>query len=143
MKFTKTNIKKFNKQAIKENDGLLESVTEYILDKFDEYNDPKTIVTEVLEHGCVSGIVGSLIYYSDTTAFYDKNKEKINELLYDVMEECGIYHLDELFGHGHVRWDEEDPLALNYYNKNILAWFGFEECMRRFASNFEELEELV
>lgn len=143
MKFTKTNIKKFNKQAIKENDGLLESVTEYILDKFDEYNDPKTIVTEVLEHGCVSGIVGSLIYYSDTTAFYDKNKEKINELLYDVMEECGIYDLKRLFGHGDVKWDEEDPLALDYYNKNILAWFGFEECMRRFASNFEELEELI
>ena len=143
MKFTKTNIKKFNKQAIKENDGLLESVTEYILDKFDEYNDPKTIVTECLEHGCVSGIVGSLIYYSDTTAFYDKNKEKINELLYDVMEECGIYNLNELFGHGDVKWDEEDPLALDYYNKNILAWFGFEECMRRFAGNFEELEELI
>ena len=143
MKFTKTNIEKFNKQAIEENDGLLESVTEYILDKFDEYNDPKTIVTEVLEHGCVSGIVSELIYYSDTTAFYDKNKEKINELLYDVMEECGIYHLEELFGHGDVRWDEEDPLALDYYNKNILAWFGFEECMRRFASNFEELEELI
>lgn len=143
MKFTKTNIKKFNKQAIEENDGLLESVTEYILDKFDEYNDPKTIVTETLEHGCVSGIVGSLIYYSDTTAFYDKNKEKINELLYDVMEECGIYDLKRLFGHGDVKWDEEDPLALDYYNKNILAWFGFEECMRRFASNFEELEELI
>lgn len=143
MKFTKTNIKKFNKQAIKENDGLLESVTEYILDKFDEYNDPKTIVTEVLEHGCVSGIVGDLIYYSDTTAFYDKNKEEINKLLYDVMEECGIYDLKELFGYGDVRWDEEDPLALDYYNKNILAWFGFEECMRRFASNFEELEELI
>lgn len=143
MKFTKTNIEKFNKQAIEENDGLLESVTEYILDKFDEYNDPKTIVTETLEHGCVSGIVGSLIYYSDTTAFYDKNKEKINELLYDVMEECGIYNLNELFGNGDVKWDEEDPLALDYYNKNILAWFGFEECMRRFASNFEELEELI
>lgn len=143
MKFTKTNIKKFNKQAIKENDGLLESVTEYILDKFDEYNDPKTIVTEVLEHGCVSGIVGDLICYYDTTAFYDKNKEKINKLLYDIMEECDIYNLNELFGHGDVQWDEEDPLALDYYNKNILAWFGFEECMRRFASNFEELEELI
>lgn len=139
MKFTKTNIEKFNKQAIEENDGLLESVTEYILDKFDEYDDPKNSVLEILQHGCCSGLVGSLIYYSDTTAFYNKNKEMINHLLYETMEECGIYNPKELFSD----WDEQDPLAIDDYNQNTLAWFGFEECMRRFASNFEELEELI
>lgn len=143
MKFTKHNIEKLNKQAIEENDGLTESVTNYILDKFDEYDDPKQIPLEVLKHGCISGIVGELCYYSDTTAYYDKNKEAINTLLYEYMFECGIYDLKELFGHGTVKWDEEDPLALDYYNKNILAWFAFEETMHRVALKFEELEELV
>lgn len=142
MKFTKQNIEKLNKQAVEANDGLVESVTNYILDKFDEYDDPKRIVLEVLEHGCVSGIVGKLCYYSDTTAYYAKNKDAINHLLYEQMEEFGDYDLEEFFC-GAVKWDPEDPLALDYYNQNILAWFGFETTMRNVALQFDELEEFV
>ena len=142
MKFTKQNIKKLNKQAIEANDGLVESVTNYILDKFDEYDDPKQVVVDVVTHGCVSGIVGELIYYSDTTAYYAKNKDAINHLLYELMDECGEHDLTKLFG-GDVSWDPEDPLALDYYNQNILAWFGFETTMRNVALQFDELEELV
>lgn len=139
MKFTKQNIEKLNKQAIEANDGLVESVTNYILDKFDEYDDPKQIVLEVLEHGCVSGIVGELIYYSDTTAYYAKNRDAINRLLYEQMEEYGSHDLTEFF----CDWDPEDLLALDYYNQNILAWFGFETTMRNVALQFDELEELI
>ena len=139
MEFTKQNIEKLNKQAIEAKDGLVESVTNYILDKFDEYDDPKQIVIEVVTHGCVSGIVGELIYYSDTTAYYAKNKDAINRLLYEQMEELGEYDLTEFF----CDWDLEDPLALDYYNQNILAWFGFETTMRNVALQFDELEELV
>lgn len=142
MKFTKQNIEKLNKQAVEANDGLVESVTNYILDKFDEYNDPKQIPLEVLEHGCVSGIVGELVYYSDTTAYYAKNRDAINHLLYEQMEEFGDHNLEEFFC-GAVKWDPEDPLALDYYNQNILAWFGFETTMRNVALQFDELEELV
>lgn len=139
MKFTKQNIEKLNKQAIEANDGLVESVTDYILDKFDEYNDPKQIPIEVVTHGCISGIVGELIYYSDTAAYYAKNRDAINHLLYEQMEEYGSHDLTEFF----CDWDPEDPLALDYYNQNILAWFGFETTMRNVALQFDELEELV
>ena len=44
MEFTKQNVEKLNKQAIEANDGLLESVTNYVLDKWDEYDDKKNIV---------------------------------------------------------------------------------------------------
>lgn len=140
MKFTKQNIKRINQEAKANNNGLTESVTDYILDKWDEYDDKKGIVTDVLEHGCQSGIVGSLIYYDDTTAYYEANKDEINKLLYETMDECGIYAPSQLFGD---KWDEEDPLAIDYYNQNLLAWFGFEETMRKVAREFEELEELV
>ena len=140
MKFTKQNIKRINQEAKTDNDGLTESVTDYILDKWDEYDDKKNIVTDVLEHGCQSGIVGSLIYYDDTTAYYETNKNAINELLYETMDECGIYDLSKLFGD---KWDKEDPLAIDVLNQNLLAWFGFEETMRKVAREFEELEELV
>lgn len=140
MKFTKQNIKRINQEAKTDNDGLTESVTDYIIDKWDEYDDKKNIVTDVLEHGCQSGIVGSLIYYDDTTAYYETNKNAINELLYETMDECGIYDLSKLFGD---KWDKEDPLAIDVLNQNLLAWFGFEETMRKVAREFEELEELV
>ena len=140
MKFTKQNIKRINQEAKADNDGLTESVTDYIIDKWDEYYDKKNIVTDVLEHGCQSGIVGSLIYYDDTTAYYETNKNAINELLYETMDECGIYDLSKLFGD---KWDKEDPLAIDVLNQNLLAWFGFEETMRKVAREFEELEELV
>ena len=140
MKFTKQIIKRINQEAKADNDGLTESVTDYIIDKWDEYDDKKNIVTDVLEHGCQSGIVGSLIYYDDTTAYYETNKNAINELLYETMDECGIYDLSKLFGD---KWDKEDPLAIDVLNQNLLAWFGFEETMRKVAREFEELEELV
>ena len=121
MKFTKQNIEKLNKQAIEANDGLVESVTNYILDKFDEYDDPKTIVTELLEHGCVSGLVGELIYYSDTTAYYAKNKDAINHLLYELMDECGEHDLAKLLDKkttlGYRRYGQN-----NYFLGEILIW---------------------
>lgn len=140
MKFTKQNVEKLNAEAAL--NSLLEDVTDYVLDKWDEYDDPKDIVLEILQHGCVSGIVGKLCYYSDTTKYYAKHKDEINKLLYETINECGIYNLEELFSRD-PSWDPEDPLALDYYNQNILAWFGFETTMRRFALQFEELEELV
>ena len=84
--------------------------------------------------------MGHLVYYSQTTAYYEEHKEEINELLYDTMDECGIYVPSELFGD---KWDKEDPLALYQCNQNLLAWFGFEETMRNFAREFEEFEELI
>lgn len=140
MKFTKQNIKRINQEAKENNDGLTESVTDYIIDEWGNYDDKKNIVTDVLKCGCQSGIVGSLIYYADTIAYYEANREAINTLLYDTMNECDIYDPSELFGD---KWDKEDPLAIDDYNQNLLAWFGFEETMRNVAREFEELEELV
>lgn len=73
--------------------------------------------------GCVSGVVGELIYYSDTVKFYNRHKEEINALLADLLDATG-WSVRELFGD---KWDDEDPLALEKYNQNLLAWFGFEE----------------
>lgn len=39
------------------------------------------------------------------------------------MEECGITSVKEFLRD----WDLEDPLALDVYNQNLLAWFAFED----------------
>ena len=45
-----------------------------------EYDDPQSFFDDLLQHGCISGMVSSLIYYADTHAFYDKHYEEIEEL---------------------------------------------------------------
>ena len=83
------------------------------------------VVEEVLEHGCVTGIVGSLIYYYQTEAFFDRHKDAINELAHELSE--------DLYG---------NPFEI-YHNlnggcsKNNMTWFGFEEVTRIIASELE------
>ena len=85
----------------------------------------ETVIEEVLEHGCVSGIVGSLIYYYQTEEFFDKHKDAINDLAHELSE--------DLYG---------NPFEI-YHNlnggcsKNNMAWFGFEEVTRIIASELE------
>lgn len=137
MEFTKQNVAKLKTNTTSK---LMKDVIDYVLNEWDEYDDKTNIVLDVLNNGCQSGFVGHLIYYSQTTAYYEEYKEEINELLYDTMDECGICVPSELFGD---KWDKDDPLVLYQYNQNLLAWFGFEETMRNFAREFEEFEELI
>ena len=129
MKLTKTNIKE-----IKRNGNSLEKyVCDYILDEWDNYDDKANIFEDVLRYGCQSGVVGSLIYYSDTVAFYKKHRDEINGILQETMSEYGCYDPPAIFGD---RWDKEDPLAIDDFNQNLLAWFGFEETMRKIGYQF-------
>lgn len=83
-------------------------------------------VEDLLQHGCVSGMVSRLIYYSDTIKFYDDHIEEINELLKDTLDSTGL-SITELFGD---KFDNEDPLVQDTNNKNLLAWFAYEETAR-------------
>lgn len=137
MKLTLTNIK-----LIKQNEEnkLTKNVCDYIINHWADYKDKKAIFTDVLDNGCQSGIVSELVYYSDTTKYYQKYQEEINKLLYECLNDCGITSPKELFG---KKWDEEDPLAYYDYNQNLLAWFGFEETLRNIAYKFDDLEDVI
>ena len=86
---------------------------------------------DLMQNGCVSGMVSELIYYSDTTKFYEKHQERINEMLKDLMWEIGADNLAGIFGD---KFDSEDPLCLETTNQNLLAWFAFEETARSLAN---------
>lgn len=137
MEFTKQNLEQLRNNTTSD---LRKNVIDFILNEWDDCDDKKDIILNVLNYGCQSGWVGHLVYYNQTTAYYKEHQEEINELLYDTMDDCGIYNPSELFGD---KWDKEDPLALYRYNQNLLAWFGFEETMRNVASKFEGFEELI
>ena len=137
MKLTLASIKELKRSS---DSRLVKHVCDYVIDHWSDYNDKKDIFTDVLHYGCQSGIVGELIYYSDTVAFYKQYREEINDLLYEIMNETGLYAPSDLFGD---KWDKEDPLAQDICNQNLLAWFGFEETLRKIAYNFEALEAVI
>ena len=132
MKLTKENL-----NELKDNDNTLnDDVINYVLGEWDNYDNKESIFTDVLNYGCQSGTVGHLVYYSDTLAYYEEHKDEINNLLYNAIEETGL-STNELFR----GWDKDDPLAIETNNRNLLAWFGFEETMRNIALKFEHLQD--
>lgn len=87
-------------------------------------------IKDVLYGGCVSGIVGELIYYTDTVKFYRLYQKEIDALLTETLSDTGDTP-SQLFSR--AGWDDDDPLAREQVNQNILAWFGFEETTRILA----------
>lgn len=86
------------------------------------YEEPKDLLEDLQHGGCSSGMVNHLIYTVDCVEFYEKYQKDIDQLLAELVEGTGM-GVNELFRD----WDESDPLARENYNKNQLAWFGFEE----------------
>ena len=60
-------------------------------------------------------MVGKMIYYDDTHAFFDKHYHVIEEIRHAVEENLG------------------EKLSLNGDLKNSLAWFAFEETAYQLA----------
>lgn len=73
---------------------------------------------DVVNYGCISGIVSSLIYYSDTEKFFNEYSNEILELLDVKKEECEPYEGE--------------------FNKNNLSWFAYEEICRQLYFSIEE-----
>jgi len=104
-------------QAIINNDpySLKAAVAKEIL----QHEDITSFITDVLYHGCISGMIGSLIYYTDTRKFYDRHYHEIEELRYE---------LEDSFG---------EPLKPEGDLKNWYAWLAFEETARQIAIELE------
>ncbi len=106
MKNLLQNILKTNPQSIKA------EVAQEAL----EHDDPQTFFNDLLQHGCISGMVSQLIYYTDTHAFYDKHYEEIEELRAEYEEQTG------------------EPLKIGNDLKNYLAWFAYEQVAYQLAN---------
>lgn len=80
------------------------------------YDNIPNFFTDLLSHGCISGMISSLIYYCQTHAFFDLHSDQIDELRYDYEEETG------------------SKIDLGYDMKNTLAWFSFEQVAYHLAN---------
>ena len=118
MSAKQNRLKKQLKNIIKNRPGTLRAeVAKEALEH--SYENVESFFTDLLQHGCISGMVGRLIYYSDTHKFYDKYYNEIEEIRYELEESLG----ESLQPKGDL--------------KNWFAWLGFEETARKIA---EELE---
>ena len=113
-----------------------------ILSKYDEggHDAAESYIKNVLQYGGEAGFVSKLIYYNDTTAFFERHKEEIKKLLTEIMHEIGVKSPAEIFG---ASWDDDDYFCEDIYNQSLLAWFGYEETLRKVASVFEEFEKYI
>lgn len=95
-------------KILKETDStLLKEVIEKLLDKIKDEGEEETklYIQDVLMYGCSSGIVTSLISYTDTKKFFIKHMDEIFNILNESMqEESRLLELDT----------------------NKMAWFGYE-----------------
>lgn len=124
---------------LKATDRLHKAVINDIIADSKNYNQGNSILSIIercddVAHGCSTGIVSSLVYYSDTTAFFKKYRKEIEALLVEMMCECGVDSPVALFRD----WDGSDPFARDIYNQNTLAWFAYEEINDRLLSIVEQ-----
>lgn len=89
-------------------------VARSILDAGDD-NEIKSYISDVLQHGCVSGTVSGLIYYTDTREFFVSHMDEIEDLKEEMEDSLG------------------EPLNIGTPIYNWLAWFGYEETTRKIA----------
>ena len=87
---------------------VLEILQSYVDDDY-SLND---IIDDVLIHGCQSWALYDMVYYDNTTKFYQRNKDEINALVYKFDDELGTNILND--------FKEFDKLA----------WFAFELTAR-------------
>ena len=101
---------------------LKDNVIDIILNHIDDYENPITFLEDVLQYGCSSGMIGELIYYSDTQNFFIKHMEEIFDIYNEVKEN----------------------LSINFeVNANNLSWLAFEYVVNEIYNEIEEKEEEI
>nr|WP_321485588.1 hypothetical protein [uncultured Draconibacterium sp.] len=73
-----------------------------------DYHSAKDFFTDLMTHGCRSGMISSLIYYHQTHKFFDEYYNEIEDIRDEVEFETGC------------------PVHIDGDLKNELAWMAFE-----------------
>lgn len=97
--------------------NLKNNVMEILIDMQYEGYELEEVIKDVLNHGCASGIVGALTYYSQTRKFFIDNMDEIFDLYNEYIQEFGGIGFEIDF--------------------NSLSWFAFEEVTRIIADEME------
>lgn len=109
-------------------------------------DERQAALNDLLNHGCISGMVGGLIYYADTCRFYNKHRHEILAMVDELCLRTGET-LQELLTHANnfplgISDLEQETFVTGISGlirknadvadriKNWFAWFAFEEAAR-------------
>ena len=97
-------------------------VAHVALEQINNYSEPMSWFKDLLQHGCIGGMIPSLIYYADTHEFFDRHYDEIEQLRKEYEDSTGL------------------PLQIQADLKNFLAWFAFEEVAFQIATHDLEFD---
>ena len=127
-------MKKFTKKALRElkkvnqfNTKLEKRVINDLLATKLSTTELKYYINDIVNYGCVSGCVSSLIYYKDTTRFFNNYRQEIFKMLKEP--EKIIFYFDSSSWLDQKRYTTEE--------KNNIVWFIYENIIYRIADYFE------
>lgn len=82
--------------------------------------DLKSTMKDIVNYGCISGTVSSLVYYSQTKEFFITHMDDIFELYNELKNDMGSC-----------------PLGDKELEYNILSWFAYEQVTYRLLNDLE------
>ena len=102
----------------------------------------KNHMTDILNYGCCSGCVSSLIYYSDTVRFFNCYKKEIIDSFKKFFNTTTENLHEDIRGKYTIIYDSviyEDQKKFTTQEKNDLTWFAYEEIVRRITQDYFKL----
>ena len=125
-------MKKFTKKALRElkkvnqfNTKLEKRVISDLLNTGLTTEELKDHIKDIVQCGCISGIVPSLVYYSDTTKFFNCYRQEILSMLQDPDKNIYSEYTYLL-----------DQKKYSVSEKNDLSWFAYDNTVIRIAFYF-------
>ena len=67
-----------------ESTGVKNDVINFLLAQAEDSEDAQGILDNIVTHGCQSGMVNHLIYYTDTVKYFEDHEIEINQLVSEV-----------------------------------------------------------
>ena len=125
VKFTKKALNSLKKEK-EFSDRLSRRVINDLLSNAYTTSDLKYHMEDISEFGCSGGNVMSLIYYSETERFFNCYRKEIINLLREFM----YYNTESVY---------ENQKKFTTQEKNDLAWFAYEEIVRRITQDYFKL----
>ena len=108
-----------------------DSILDWILD-----TQERSTIEDVTRHGCSGGTISELIYYADTSAFYEKYKEEIWRRLSDMADDLGCDSILHLI----VTFNGSKEVGSDLQLRNLLAWWAAEEVCRGICMDWDDEE---
>ena len=125
-------MKKFTKKALNElkrseefNSRVEKKVINDLLNTGLTTEELKDHIKDIVQCGCISGIVSSLVYYSDTTKFFNCYRKEILSMLQDPDKNIYSEYTYLL-----------DQKKYSVSEKNDLSWFAYDNTVIRIAFYF-------